>query len=384
MKNKFLYIMAGWAVALFASCQEAAKFQDVILFTGTENSAKVSLTVEGATDMGVTITATDKVEKDTKVTLTIGTQADLDVYNKETGKSYVLPPAESIGLSSGETVIKSGNYISEAVRFSVKSVDALDMGSNYCVTIVITGTDGDMSVLESSRVMYVVLNRVLVGRAVVLNGGGAFHVPQFMTDSRVGALGAASMEIKVCVDRWQTDTWTLSTLMGIEENFLLRFSKVNGVPNTLEIGPIFVSGKKAFVHTDRQCVTDRWYHVACVFDGSSAAIYVNGELDVKYSVPTGTLNLNDDYFDGFWIGQSCNGRGLIGAVSEARFWNKALTTNEIQDNMCYVDPMTDGLLACWIFNEPQDDGRFLDVTGNGFDAFPKGGYTWRENIKCPF
>lgn len=380
LKNTFY----GLALMVLAACQEAAEFQDVILFTGTENSAKVSLTVEGATDMGVTVTATDKVEKDTKITLTIGTQADLDVYNKETGKSYVLPPAECMGLSTGETVIKTGNYISEAVKFSVKSVDAMDKGLNYCVPIVITGTDGDMSILESSRVMYVVLNRVLVGKAVVLNGNGAFHVPQFMTDLRVGALGAASMEIKVCIDCWQSDFWTLSTLMGVEENFLLRFSKVNEVPNTLEIGPIVTSGAKSFVKSERKFETGRWYHFACVFDGSSAAIYVNGELDAKFSIPGGTLNLNDDYFDGFWIGQSCHGRGLIGAVSEARFWNKALTANDIQDNMCYVDPTTEGLLACWVFNEPQDDGRFLDVTGNGFDAFPKNGYTWRENIKCPF
>lgn len=384
MKNKFLYIIGSLCVAFFSSCQEVAELKDVILFTGTEFSPKVALAVESSGEMGVTVTATNKVAKDTKITLAIGDQAQLDAYNKQTGKEYLLPPAGSIGLSSGETVIKAGNYISEAVTFSVKSTDELDMGSNYCVPIVITGTDGDMSVLEASRVMYVVLNRILVSKAVVLEGRGAFHVPQFMTDPRVSALGQATMEIKVCIDQFQNDQWTLSSLMGIEEKFLLRFCKVNDIPNRLQVGPIFISGQKYFVASEKDYVLDRWYHFACVYDGSSVSVYVNGELDVKFSVSAGTINMNDDYFQGFWIGQSCGGRRFIGAISEARFWNKALTLNELQDNMCYVDPKTEGLLACWIFNQAQEDGRFLDVTGNGFDATPYGSYSWRENIKCPF
>lgn len=384
MKNKFIYAIGSLCLALFISCQESVELKDVILFTGTEASPKVTMTVEGTSEMGITVTATNKVERDTKIRLAIGTQAQLDAYNQQTGKKYLLPSAESISLSSEETLIKAGSYISESVKFSVKSTESLDMGANYCIPLVITGTDGEMPVLEASRIMYVVLNRILVSKAVILDGRGAFNVPQFITDPRVSALSQATMEVKVCIDRFQNDSWTLSTLMGIEEKFLLRFCKVNGIPNRLEVGPAFISGKKYFVASEKDYVLDRWYHFVCVFDGSSVGVYVNGELDVKFSVGEGTINMNDDYFDGFWIGQSCGSRRFIGTISEARFWNKALTFNEIQDNMCYVDPKTEGLLACWIFNQAQDDGRILDVTGNGFDAIPYGSYSWKENVKCPF
>ena len=60
--------------------------------------------------------------------------------------------------------------------------------------------------------------------------------------------------------------------------------------------------------------------------------------------------------------------------------------NEIQDNACYVDPKTDGLLAYWRFNAVQDDGVTVhDETGNGFDAIAENKeFTWIENVKCPF
>lgn len=59
--------------------------------------------------------------------------------------------------------------------------------------------------------------------------------------------------------------------------------------------------------------------------------------------------------------------------------------SEIQDNACYVDPKSDGLLAYWRFNQVQEDGKTVrDETGNGFDAIAHGSFTWIENVRCPF
>lgn len=150
------------------------------------------------------------------------------------------------------------------------------------------------------------------------------------------------------------------------------------------MAPAIIGGKKYFTTGETRYTTGKWHQVVCVYDGSSTSIYVDGKLDVKFSAGPGTINLNVDYFEGFWFGQSCGGRYLDGAISEARFWTRALTMNEIQDNACYVDPKTPGLLAYWRFNAVQEDGRVLDETGNGFDAIPHGSYTWIENVKCPY
>lgn len=385
MRRYKISLLALLCSVLF-SCQEAAKSEDVLLFTGTESSPKITFTIEEPRDMGVTITATDKVDTDTKVYLAMGDQSMLDAYNAQTGKKYQLPPEGSCQLESTETVIKAGNYVSESVRFSILSLDDFVEGVNYCVPLVITGTDGDMPVLEASRIMYVVINRTIISRAVDLHGRCGFNVPQFMTDPRVSALSQATMEIRVRVNRFPSANANpgISSLMGIEENFLFRFGDISIEKNQLQLAPAVINGKKYFTTGETRYTTGKWHQVVCVYDGSSVAIYVDGKLDVKFGAGPGTINLNVDYFDGFWFGQSCGGRYLDGAISEARFWTRALTLNEIQDNACYVDPKTPGLLAYWRFNAVQEDGRVLDETGNGFDAIPRGSYTWIENVKCPY
>jgi hypothetical protein len=383
MKKIFGFILA---MMLFASCQEVAEFKDVIYFTGTEESPRITFTIEEPRDMGITITATNKVETDTRVLLEVGDQSMLDAYNAKTGKKYVMPPAGSFNLDKNETVIKAGNYVSESVRFGVTSLDEFVEGTNYCVPLVITGTDGDMPILESSKVMYVVINRTIISKAVDLHGRCGFNVPLFMTDPRVSALDQATMEIRVRVNSFPSANANpgISSLMGIEETFLFRFGDISIEKNQLQLAPAVINGKKYFTTGETRYTTGKWHQVVCVYDGSSVAIYVDGKLDVKFGAGPGTINLNTDYFDGFWFGQSCGGRYLDGAISEARFWTRALTMNEIQDNACYVDPKTPGLLAYWRFNAVQEDGRVLDETGNGFDAIPHGSYTWIENVKCPY
>lgn len=384
------YIKNFFAVAflgIFTACQEAAESKDVLLFTGTELSPKITFTIEEPHDMGVTVSATDKVAVDTKVYLSVGDQAMLDQYNAQTGKKYELPPAGSCKLSSNETVIKSGNYVSESVRFSVLSLDDFKEGTNYCMPLVITGTDGDMPILEASKIMYVVINRTIISKAVDLHGRCGFNVPQFQTDPRVSALGQATMEIRVRVNSFPPANANpgISSLMGIEENFLFRFGDISIEKNQLQLAPAVIGGKKYFTTGETRYTTGKWHQVVCVYDGSSTAIYVDGKLDVKFSAGPGTINLNVDYMDGFWFGRSCGGRYLDGAISEARFWTRALTLNEIQDNACYVDPKSPGLLAYWRFNAVQEDGRVLDETGNGFDAYPDNkSYSWIENVKCPY
>lgn len=388
MKKYCMYALFYMIIALMVGCQEAAESKDVILFTGTETSPRVTFTIEEPRDMGVTVTATNKVERDTKVTLALGDKALLDSYNAQTGKKYEMPPAGSCKLSANETVIKAGNYVSENVKFSVLSLEKFVEGVNYCIPVVITGTDGGMPILDASRVMYLVIKQTIISRAVDLHGRCGFNVPKFLTDPRLASLGQVTMEIRVRVNSFPNENANpgISSLMGIEENFLFRFGDISIPKNKLQLAPAIINGKKYFTTGETLYTAGRWHQVVCVYDGSSIAIYVDGKLDVKFGAGPGTVNINDDPmgFGGFWFGKSCGGRYLNGAISEARFWTKALTMNEIQDNACYVDPTTEGLLAYWRFNSIED-GVVRDETGNGFDAVPENSaYTWIENVKCPF
>ncbi|MFV0546010.1 MAG: DUF1735 and LamG domain-containing protein [Bacteroides sp.] len=384
---KKLLIYFSFLGALLSGCQEAAQHKDVLLFTGTESSPAVKFVVEEPRSMGVTVSATDKVKRDTKVSLAVAKDL-LEAYNRKTGRQYVLPPDGTYELESKETVIKSGQTVSEAVRFNLKSFDGFEEGKIYCVPLSILSTDGDMPVLEASRTMFVVINRTIVSRAVDLKGQYAFNVPLFKTDPRVSAIGAVTMEIRVRANSFPSANANpgISSLMGIEENFLFRFGDISIEKNQLQLAPAMIGGKKYFTTGNTRYQPNHWHQVVCVYDGASVAIYVDGNLDVKFGAGPGTINFNVDYFDGFWFGQSCGGRRLNGAISEARFWTRALTMQEIQDNACYVDPKTPGLLAYWRFNAVQEDGKTVrDETGNGFDAIATTtNIQWIDNVKCPF
>lgn len=385
--KRYSFLLLLIFLALFTACQEVAEHKDVVFFTGTEASPAVKFTVEGPQDMGVTISTTDKVTKDTKVNLELGGADLVEAYNTKTGKKYALPPAGSYELSSKATTIKAKNTVSESVKFSLLSLDKFVEGTNYCVPVTITGTDGEMPVLEASRTMYVVINRTIISRAVDLHGRCGFNVPLFETDPRVASVGQVTMEIRVRANSFPHPNANpgISSLMGIEENFLFRFGDISIEKNQLQLAPAMIGGKKYFTTGNTRYTPGKWHQVVCVYDGASVAIYVDGKLDVKFGAGPGTVNFNiKDSFGGFWFGQSVGGRYLDGAISEARFWTKALTMNEIQDNACYVDPTAEGLLAYWRFNEIQEDGSVRDETGNGFNAIPRGSYTWIENVKCPF
>lgn len=62
-------------------------------------------------------------------------------------------------------------------------------------------------------------------------------------------------------------------------------------------------------------------------------------------------------------------------------WKKALTQNEIQNNMCYIssDNYQD-MIAYWRFNEGEGD-IVRDWTGNGWNINMS--LDWVEGVRCP-
>ena len=384
--NRICYLCSAifW---LLVSCQEAVEHKDVILFTGTESSPVIRFSVDQASSIGFTVSATGKVTADTKVSVAVVPEL-LDSYNKSNDKAFALLPKESYELDMNETVIKAGKNVSEAFRLSITSLDKIEEGIKYCIPISITGTDGDMPILEPSRTVYVVISRPVVTKVMDLGSGTAFNAPRFITDERVSDLRAVTMEARVRMNEWYNGNPYISTVMGIEENYLLRFGDISLMRgDLLQMGPAKIGDKKTFLTTNSGFQLDTWYHIASVYNGSTLSLYINGKLDASVTIDGGgSINMNDDYCDGFWIGKSAQmGRYLNGAISELRVWNRALSPGELEENACFVDPKSPGLLAYWRFNELQDDGVTIrDVTGNGFDL-KRTGRTWKwiEDVKCP-
>ena len=264
MKIKYLSISLIALVVLFAGCKNAAQYRDIVYMTGTETSTSTNFTIDSPSSLGVSVTASDKVSTDTKVTLKI--QSDLlEAYNKLTGKTCQTPPEGSCVLDTNCVSINSGSNVSESAKLSVVSLDKFAEGVTYCVPISITSVEGDLSVLESSRTIFVVINRTIITQAVNLKGSDYFTVPSFQGNSAVSSLSQITMECRVYINSFQSNNPYISSLIGIEENFLLRFGDVSVEKNQLQLaGGKLAGGNKFPVTGSTKFSIGQWYHVAVV------------------------------------------------------------------------------------------------------------------------
>ena len=373
MKAKYLLLTIFW-VGILSACTNVETFKDVLYFTGTEDSPAVKYTIDGPAEIGVTVSASCQATSDQTIRVRVD-QDKLERYNALYGKKYKMVPTEDYMLSNDEIVLKAGENISEQLIFSLLRASNFEEGVTYCVPLTITDVTGGMPVLDSSRTVYLVLNQVMVVNAANLSRTN-MQLP-FESDPSLAAVPQVTMEARVKVNNFASSSPFISTVMGVEEEFLLRFGDTTIKPNQIQLagGGFPVTGKTEFE-------VDKWYHLAVVFDGSTIKLYVNGELDGQVDAPRGPVILcgNTDKRR-FCIGSSVNSRYLDGSISEVRVWKRALTQNEIQNNMCYISPdYYQDMVAYWRFNE--GGGSVIkDWTGNGWDISRS--LNWTEGVRCP-
>lgn len=378
MKVRYLLFILCMAGVLF-SCNNAEPLRDVLYFTGTETTPVSKYTIDGPAEIGVTVSASCLVDMDQVISI----KADpdkLEAFNEEYGKNYKIVPAENFMLSANSVVLKAGENVSEPLVFSLTKNDDFEEGATYCIPLTISEVSGNLEVLEASRTIYLVLGQTIITTAVNLKNSTYYTVP-FEDEASLAALPQCSMEARLCMNGFTESNPFISTVMGIEENFLLRFGDVNIKPNQIQLagGGYQITGQTMFEK-------DKWYHVAVVYDGSEIRLYVNGQPDGVIEASRGNIDLTDSYSGGFHIGYSAGGRKLNGIISEVRVWKKALSANEIQNNMCYLAPDNyKDLIAYWRFNDGAEAKTVKDWSGNGWDLNYSGWYapTWVIGVRCP-
>ncbi len=363
------------------ACKKSAQYHDVVYFTGTEQSASEKFTVDGPSGLGLSVTSSTKVTKDVTIKIQVDTTL-LTAFNKLSGTAYTAPPAGSYTLSADNVVISSGTSVSSSAELSITSTDNFVQGSIYCVPVTITSVDGPLSVLEPSRTIFVLINQTIITQATVLSPN-YFTVPSFQTDPTLASVPNLTLEARVYVNAFQTVNPFISSVIGIEENFLVRFGDVAIQNNQVELAGGLINGNKYPVAGNTLFSTGEWYHVAAVYNGSTISVYVNGALDNYTVAEQGGINLTDTYSGGFHVGYSADGRLTNGYVSEARVWTTAQTSAQLINNLCYVDPTSKGLLAYWRFNEVDTAGNVTDLTGHGYTAVAFKKVAFVTGVKCP-
>ncbi|SBV99718.1 conserved hypothetical protein [uncultured Dysgonomonas sp.] len=395
MKLNNIIILSLCAIILMG-CKDNEDYRDVIYMSGVENSVSRLFTVDpelAASEIAFNVSSSDKMAKNMIVDL----KADLsliDSYNNRFMKNYKPLPEgsyklsrpgidandtnkEGLSLNSNQVLIKSGSSVSTPMKLSISDLSKFEEGVTYVLPVSIVSNNLGMSILRPSATIYFVINQTIVTKAAVLTSNYLQVDFSKNKDISLTALPAVTYETRIYVNKFQSYNPYISSVMGLEENFLLRFGDTSIKPNQLQIAKPGIASKTEFS-------TEKWFHIAAVFEGGNVRMYVNGELESSGNIAGVTaLDLTHVYGDPmFMIGRSAKGRGIDGAVSEMRVWKKALSPADLINNMCYVDPTTPGLVAYWRFNGA-DDKKVTDLTGNGYDAMAAYTLKFMDHVRCP-
>ncbi|WP_287827453.1 DUF1735 and LamG domain-containing protein [Bacteroides sp.] len=391
MKNKKLYIILFFFILL--GCQKSQEYYDGVFIVGADaDNPTTTLTVDDLPSaIGVNVKASCVVDED--VTINMAERTDLvEHFNKTFKKNYELLPKACYQVQNTDLKIDAGKHAStEALKLEIVSREGLEEGVTYVLPISIAEVKGSsLSVIEGSKTIYVVVNQIIITQAANLRANGSYYKVDFRSESKhnTKSLKNVTYEARVRFKNFNYK-WCYS-IMGLEENLCLRTAGGQDEGWRLQIGG------GAGITGNTTIPKDEWVHVACVYNGEkgTTTLYLNGEFDgeVPDHRPNGvdlTWAYGHDKNASFYIGQSAtDNRYLEGDISEVRVWGVARTAAELKNNICWVDPTTEGLIGYWRFNNDENtvDGKTIsDISGNGYNARYSGWSEpkWVDHVRCP-
>ncbi|MFD1770427.1 DUF1735 and LamG domain-containing protein [Sphingobacterium suaedae] len=354
---------------LHMGCQKAAVEQKGIYITRAQVNPFVGLSVDNTGgSLTVTASASAVVDQDLSVTFRIN-PALVDSYNAENGTDFKALPSQLVRLSSTQAVIRKGSSISETVQVEISPLEgAVEVGTQYLVPIEVASlSSNDFPILESSKVLYAQIQQVLVNPALDLSQANGVN---FAIPDPISNLKAFTVEMRVRVTKGPFRN-NMTLFAAYPDEIYSRFGDVVISPDQLQIK---YKGVQPASRT--RFSVNQWYHIAYVFDGqaNSFRIYVNGVEDAATSAPPGsTFQLNQMFF-------GANGHPI--QVQELRFWTQARTGVQLLNNMCAVNPQSEGLYGYWKFDAGQGS-TIADVTGHGHTGTVNGTPLWVTGIRCP-
>lgn len=359
----YKHSLLGIIVSLMMlGCAEGNDFdynKNVVYITGTETSPMIKFVVEDTpSTYTVTASATDKVERDVAVTFAIDNSL-VESYNTEHKTKYYAVPDGSVSIENADAVITSGTAFSTPVAIKVISTEDMTEDRVYVVPVTMKKVDG-CDVLEPSRTIYLRLSRTLHFTSLNISNTNLYSNFIF-DDDKKQELSNFTYEIKCYSQQWHTIARLCSfTSKDEKRSSMLRFGE-----NGMDVNALQWVTPSGNVASTTRFSTDRWYMISLTYDGSKLTMYVDGVKDAQ-----GDGDGEPVDFQRFELGMSWtsyrSSQYFKGRVAEVRVWNRALSSAEIQNNLCAVDAQSDGLIAYWKMNEGEGH-IFLDATGHGYD-----------------
>lgn len=393
-KNIWSIVCLACFVLVGTSCNKNIGVEAVYI-TAAEKSSIATFSATNENDeFGITISSSLIANSDIEGELTIDNSL-VEQYNRNHGESYKALPEGACVLSNNLVMVESGKYRSEVAKLVVKDIDAIKKGVNFLLPVKLISKNKDYPSLPGSDVLYIIVNRKLLVDVPKLNGQNYFKINFKDNDvSRFQNMSAFTIEARVSM--WEFPKYYGGNLMGVigfpvgENAEKGTWIFVDGTPD--RVGgegnvPVFMFATKGWsVYAGKLGYTldkNAWYHVAGVFENNTLSLYIDGILFVQaeYAKP---ISLSDEFYIGAAPGVQ-NGFHLKGAVSEARFWTRALTASELKNPLhrCFVEVDSDGLEGYWKLDDKSNECK--DYTGHGHTAVKQGSgeLEWLQEVPCP-
>lgn len=371
MKKNILFAVALTVLSLSSCQQKYSVIDNMVYLKDAEKTASKKLTIndEGAETVLVSRLG-QKADVDVNVEYAIY-PSFVDEYNRVNGTDYLALPEEYCSFSENMATIKAGEINSVPVTLSIKPLDnKIDPSKKYAVPVSIVNSEG-VETMKSSSSMVIILDQIIT--TSVLN----------LSKAKIGLTG------NPLVGSYQT--WTIEWLFNKynlgknntnwnlkgADNKALVYTRTGDVGHPA--GEFMIKVGTDQVRMESLLETNKWYHMAVVYDGSSFKFYLNGELQLTKAAACAGQTFDIAYID---FGNVKEAYNFNGYVSELRLWSVPRSQTEVQNNMYVVSPDSKGLEIYWKCNDGSGT-TIHDYSGNERHGTLSSAETWMTDVKFP-
>ena len=243
------------------SCQDDAESFDSKVITG-DVSKKVAthLLKPGVDEMLQTFQATIPQPVESDIHIVYKAEPSLvTTYNEIYYDAAVALPEDYYEVKESNVIINKGSVVSTDVVLHFKDLTALN--SNLVYVLPVTVAESDWELLESARTVYYVFKGAALINTVA-NIKERRLKPNFLHAGVLIGLKTITVEALVRADELNNK---ISTLMGIEGKFLLRFSDQGLPENQLQLATTSTNA----TNPNWTIETGKWVHIAFTYDGNT-------------------------------------------------------------------------------------------------------------------
>lgn len=380
--NKYFTFFAALSCLSLASCDyvdgEGEDSENAVYMATSGSNGVMPFVLESD---GGTAVVTPRLANITDRDVMIRVEYDESVvtkFNKLNGTMYKALPISAFKLINEGTnrtgaidvKINKGDFAAQlGVVVGELDTEEFPTSQKYAIPLSITSTS-EYKLIRSQRTALLILNRPIITSVGHLNKCAIRVKPTKVWDVPEWTIQMSALYYSL--DRGTNLTTAfISNWAGSE--FYTRINAKTGIQ--------VKNGRDGDdTWTNIPLEANKWLHIAYVHKDNTVTVYVNGRVHKVF--PTGAIWMSDES----WI-QFGNG-DYNDYVRELRFWSKALTEAEINDNLylplspdtpnleAYLPLTKEAGITDLIAPKDEDVKENVEISGNGQ-------VTWLENVKFP-